>query len=61
MPAEFDYNIATTTAMADAYVEVVQGDLAELDSLRRGLVEALLTRDAGAWRRVGRTGPCDRR
>ena len=39
----FDYNITITTAMADAYVEVVQGDLAELDSARRGLIEALLT------------------
>jgi hypothetical protein len=45
----FDYNIATTTAMADAYVEVVQGDLAELESSRRGLVDTLLTSDASNW------------
>jgi len=44
----FDYNIQVTSAMADAYVEFVQGDLAELDSARRILVEALLTSEAGA-------------
>jgi hypothetical protein len=44
----FDYNIAVTSAMADAYIEFVQGDLAELDSARRSLVDALLTSDAGA-------------
>jgi hypothetical protein len=38
----FDYNIATTAAMADAYVEAVQGDLAELEAGRRELVDALL-------------------
>jgi hypothetical protein len=38
----FDYNIAVTTAMADAYVEAVQGDLAELEAARRELVDALL-------------------
>ena len=42
----FDYNIAVTAAMAEAYVQVVQGDLAELDSARRGLIEAVLTMDA---------------
>lgn len=41
----FDYNIATTAAMAEAYLEVVQGDLAELDSARRGVIDALLTND----------------
>jgi hypothetical protein len=41
----FDYNIAVTAAMAEAYLEVVQGDLAELDSARRGLIDALLTGD----------------
>jgi hypothetical protein len=45
----YDYNIAVTTAMADAYVEVVQGDLAEVQSARRGLVDTLLTTDASAW------------
>jgi sugar diacid utilization regulator len=39
----FDYNIAVTAAMAEAYVQVVQGDLAEIDSARRGMIEALLT------------------
>jgi hypothetical protein len=38
----FDYNIAATTAMADAYVETVQGDLADLDWARRMLIDALL-------------------
>jgi hypothetical protein len=45
----FEYNVAATAAMADAYVDVVQGDLAELDSARRSLVEALLTSGAEAW------------
>ena len=45
----FDYNIAVTTAMADAYVEVVQGDLADLDAARRGLVDALLTTESDSW------------
>ena len=45
----YDYNIAVTAAMADAYVEVVQGDLAELESARRGLVDTLLTTEADAW------------
>ena len=39
----FDYTIAVTTAMADAYVETVQGDLVELESARLALVDALLT------------------
>jgi hypothetical protein len=38
----YDYNIAVTAAMAEAYLEVVQGDLAELDSARRSLIDALL-------------------
>src|SRR6185312_1650892 len=45
----FDYNIAATAAMAEAYVEVVQGDLAELESARRALIDALLTSDADDW------------
>jgi sugar diacid utilization regulator len=44
----FDYNIAVTTAMADAYVEAVQGDLADLDWARRVLVDALLADEAAA-------------
>jgi sugar diacid utilization regulator len=44
--ATFDYNIATVSAMAEAYVDIVQGDLAELDSARRGLVEDLLSSEA---------------
>jgi GGDEF-like domain/PucR C-terminal helix-turn-helix domain len=42
----FDYSIAVTAAVAEAYVEVVQGDLADLDVARRGLIDTLLTRDA---------------
>ena len=44
----FDYNIAVTTAMADAYVEAVQGDLADLDWARRVLIDVLLTGEAAA-------------
>lgn len=44
----FDYNIAATTAMADAYVEAVQGDLADLDWARRVLIDVLLTDQAAA-------------
>jgi len=39
----FDYTIAVTTAMADAYVETVQGDLVELEAARLAVVDALLT------------------
>src|SRR5262249_48818295 len=49
MARTFDYNIAVTTAMADAYVEVVQGDLADLESARGELVEALLANGSDAW------------
>jgi hypothetical protein len=45
----FDYSIAVMTALADAYIEAVQGELAELDAARRALVDALL---AGADPRV---------
>lgn len=38
----FDYNIAVTAAMTEAYLQVVQGDLAELDSARRSLIDAVL-------------------
>jgi sugar diacid utilization regulator len=41
----FDYNIAVTAAMAQAYLEVVHGDLAELASARQELIDALLTND----------------
>ena len=44
----FDYNIAVTTAMADAYVEAVQGDLADLDWARRVLIDVLLADEAAA-------------
>lgn len=40
-----EYNIAVTAAMTEAYVEAVQADLAELDSARRGFIDALLTTD----------------
>jgi hypothetical protein len=46
MAGTFEYNIAVTTAMADAYVETVQGDLADLDSARRAVVDAMLSDDA---------------
>ena len=39
----YDYNISVTAAMAEAYLQVVQGDLAELESARRNLIDALLT------------------
>jgi len=38
----FEYSIAVITALADAYIEVVQGELAELDAARRALVDVLL-------------------
>jgi PucR C-terminal helix-turn-helix domain/GGDEF-like domain len=44
----FDYNIAATTAMADAYVEAVQGDLADLDWARRALIDALIADQSAA-------------
>lgn len=44
----FDYNIAATIAMADAYVEAVQGDLADLDWARRMLIDVLLADQATA-------------
>jgi sugar diacid utilization regulator len=47
MGRTFDYNIAVAAAMAEAYVEVVQGDLADVESARRGLVETLLTSGSG--------------
>jgi hypothetical protein len=49
--ATFDYNIATVSAMAEAYVDIVQGDLAELESARRGLVEDLLSSEATPFQR----------
>jgi len=39
----FNYNIAVTSAVAEAYVEVVQGNLAELESARCSLVDTVLT------------------
>jgi sugar diacid utilization regulator len=41
----FDYNIAVTAVMAEAYLEVVRGDLSKLASERRELIGALLTGD----------------
>jgi hypothetical protein len=38
----FDYSVTVITTLADAYIEVVQGELAELDTARRALVDALL-------------------
>jgi GGDEF-like domain len=43
----FDYNIAVTAAIAEAYLQVVQGDLADLDSARRSLIDALLRKKSG--------------
>jgi hypothetical protein len=42
MAETFDYNIAVVAAVAGAYVEVVQGDLVELDADRRELVDTML-------------------
>jgi len=39
----FDYSVTVITTLADAYIEVVQGELAELDTARRALVDALLS------------------
>jgi sugar diacid utilization regulator len=56
----FNYNMAVTSAMAEAYVEVVQGDLADLESARSAFVDALLTTGPDAWpalsRRANRLG-----
>jgi hypothetical protein len=38
----FDYSITVITTLADAYIETVQGELAELDAARRALVDTLL-------------------
>jgi len=38
----FDYSSTVITTLADAYIETVQGELAELDAARRALVDALL-------------------
>lgn len=52
----YDYNIGLITALADAYVEAVQGDLAELDSARRALVDGLLGGDPDAGLELARRG-----
>jgi sugar diacid utilization regulator len=38
----FEYTLVTTTVMADAYLETVQGDLADLERQRGELLDALL-------------------
>lgn len=38
----FEHTLLTTTVMADAYLETVQGDLADLERQRRELLDALL-------------------
>jgi hypothetical protein len=38
----FDYNIAVTGALTEAYLEVVQGDLVDLNVARRAVVDATL-------------------
>lgn len=50
----FKYNITATAAMADAYVEVVQGDLADLDAARRELVDTLLSSQEDGRRELAR-------
>ena len=44
-----DNNVVFTSAMAEAYVEEVQGNLADLDLARRGLIDALLSGEGDAW------------
>lgn len=39
----FEHTLRTTTVMADAYLETVQGDLADLERQRRELLDALLS------------------
>ena len=39
----FDYNIAITSATAEAYLEVVQGDMVNLNVARRAVIDAALT------------------
>lgn len=38
----FDYSAAVITTLADAYIDTLQGELAELDTARRALVDAML-------------------
>lgn len=52
----YDYNTGLIATMADAYVDAVQGDLAELDAARRALVDGLLSGDSGAVLELARRG-----
>ncbi|HEY7630074.1 MAG TPA: hypothetical protein VH817_05205 [Thermoleophilaceae bacterium] len=52
----YDYNVGLIAALADAYVEAVQGDLAELDIARRALVDGLLSGDSDAGLELARQG-----
>ncbi len=49
MARTFDYNIVMTAAMAEAYVEVVQGDLSDLTSARSALLDAALSNGSDGW------------
>ena len=43
----FDYNIAITSATAEAYLEIVQGDLLDLNAARRAVIDAAVAGAAG--------------
>jgi len=43
----FDYNIAVTSATVDAYLDVVQGDMLDLNAARRAVVDAAISGAAG--------------
>ena len=43
----FDYNIAVTSATAEAYLDVIQGDMLDLNAARRAVIDAALTGAAG--------------
>src|SRR5215469_13739453 len=61
----FDYNIAVTSATVDAYLDVVQGDMLDLNVARRAIVDAAIAGAAGLpelTRRAAALGfPPDRR
>ncbi len=50
-----EYTLVTITAMADAYLETVQGDLADLERRRCELLETLLVGRLGAGAVLART------
>ena len=43
----FDYNIAVTSATAEAYLDIVQGDMLDLNAARRAVIDAAVAGAAG--------------